>query len=117
MFKRSLVSLLLFLTATVAFASDDDTSSPSASEDEPKKIGIVYFVQLLNQPPLVQPTGELNQADVNDAVNNKLPTRDFAQANPNTGLLLIRPLIIAEQNEKDEEERTSKVSILQLLVF
>lgn len=101
----SLILSTLFLAATYAAEDVDDKR---VDVEEPKKIGIVYFVQLLNKPQ-TSPTGTLEDEAINDAVNNKLPTSDFAQKNPRKGLLLIRPLLISEADLK-EEKATADVS-------
>lgn len=103
----------IFFVAT--FAAEDVDIIKSTDVEEPKKIGIVYFVQLLNQPSVL-PRENLDDDVINEAVNNKLPTSDFVQENPRRGLLLIRPLLINEADLRDEKPHQIDVSNLFILM-
>lgn len=93
-------SVLLLLAAASLSASEEAKTLETPATETPRKLGIVYFVQLLAPREDV-----LTPPAVEDGVSNSIPTNDFARESPATGLLLIRPLIIAEPRAIDAPEK------------
>lgn len=111
MWQRLALTTLL-LVAAAATAQEEDAEAGQ----QPKKIGIVYFVQLLNQPPLPTSREEVDIETLDDGINNKLPTQDFAHKNPRTGLLLIRPLLITAVQPTQEQQQDGAEKIVSFFL-
>lgn len=95
--------LLLLAAASLSASEEAKTNEAPPVPEAPRKIGIVYLVQLLTPREDV-----LTPPAVTDGVSNSIPTNDFARETPASGLLLIRPLIIAEPRALDVPEKPVK---------